>query len=749
MYTRSSKNHEVSHHSESRTSNVIREQGRNRRSRRSYSLSVSPGPTASAASMAAAIRTLTQTGITTKERPPEGQRISPRVRTLEGDTGSPNPRGKDQALKTRIYRNHGRAKRKTLSPYGYSGIVKGCLSKGNIIKNFYHGFNETNHEVLNFTAGGIFLYKNLNQAYQLLEDKVLLKLDWAKNHKSKPNLKRTIAFATEGPSKSDTGKIMDRMDAMTIKMDAQYKELKNLNLNEQPNKPETTVNFDSDDEDEEPPPQPKTPKSIEETPLPKPYKPKIPYPQRLRKEKMEAQYEKFLDMICAVRINVPLIDVLAALLSDESSAMIQNKVPPKLGDPGSFLIPCNFNQTFSCNALADLGASINLMPYTLYAKLSIKALKPTRMSVRLADRSGKSYDPPVNLNEQPNKPETTVNFDSDDEDEEPPPQPKTPKSIEETPLPKPYKPKIPYPQRLRKEKMEAQYEKFLDMICAVRINVPLIDVLAEVGKFTFLADFVILEMEEDSKVKTSLEEPPMDLELKPLPENLEYVFLEEPSLLSMIISSQLSKKNKDKLILKIKRKRPLLALLEHTLIESVEVFMDDFSVFENSFDNCLNSLDKMLQRCKDAHLVLKWEKCHFKVKEGTEQDPLDKTRDKKGAKNVATDHLSRIDNDETSDESDIDDNFHKETLLEITTKNEPWFTEFANYLVGDIIPKGMAYQQKNKFFSDLKSYFKEEPYLFRICADDGSKDSLEKDMYLNEEFGSILLVINEAFNEET
>ncbi|GKE25948.1 hypothetical protein Tco_1441332 [Tanacetum coccineum] len=44
--------------------------------------------------------------------------------------------------------------------------------------------------------------------------------------------------------------------------------------------------------------------------------------------------------------------------------------------------------------------------------------------------------------------------------------------------------------------------------------------------------------------------------------------------------------------------------------------MDDFVVFGNSFDNCLKNLDKMLQRCKDANLVLNWEKCHFMVKEG-------------------------------------------------------------------------------------------------------------------------------------
>ncbi|GJZ22741.1 reverse transcriptase domain-containing protein [Tanacetum coccineum] len=126
---------------------------------------------------------------------------------------------------------------------------------------------------------------------------------------------------------------------------------------------------------------------------------------------MEAQYGKFLDMIRVVRINVPLVDVLAGILnygkflkdlvsnkhklekisstilSDENSAIIQNKVPPKLGDPGSFFIPCTFSKTFSCNTLADLGASINLMPYSLYAKLSLETLKPTKMSIRLADRS--------------------------------------------------------------------------------------------------------------------------------------------------------------------------------------------------------------------------------------------------------------------------------------------------------------------------------------------------------------------------
>ncbi|GJW28504.1 reverse transcriptase domain-containing protein [Tanacetum coccineum] len=157
-----------------------------------------------------------------------------------------------------------------------------------------------------------------------------------------------------------------------------------INPNDQPNDFETPINFDSDDEDEEPTPQPKPkdPNPVKDNPTPNPYKPKIPYPHRLRKEKMEAQYGKFLDMIRAFRINVPLVDVLAgmpnygkflkelvsnknkleqivaAFLSDESSALIQNKVPPKLEDPESFLIPCNFNKAFSCDALVDLAENM-------------------------------------------------------------------------------------------------------------------------------------------------------------------------------------------------------------------------------------------------------------------------------------------------------------------------------------------------------------------------------------------------------
>nr|GFA01158.1 reverse transcriptase domain-containing protein [Tanacetum cinerariifolium] len=60
----------------------------------------------------------------------------------------------------------------------------------------------------------------------------------------------------------------------------------------------------------------------------------------------------------------------------------------------------------------------------------------------------------------------------------------------------------------------------------------------------------------------------------------------------------------------------MLAIFHDMVEKTMEVFMDDFSVFGNSFENCLSRLDKMLQRCEDTNLSLNWEKSHFMVKEG-------------------------------------------------------------------------------------------------------------------------------------
>ncbi|GJS77814.1 reverse transcriptase domain-containing protein [Tanacetum coccineum] len=393
----------------------------------------------------------------------------------------------------------------------------------------------------------------------------------------------------------------------------------------------------------------------------------------------------------------------------------------------------------------------------------------------------------------------------------------------------------------------------------------------ENSKFEFDTEeppFKKITINTDYKIKTSLEEPPTDLELKPLPDNLEYVFLEESSFLLVIISSQLSAQNKGKLhkiqLLDDKKlvvqkqirlnpntqevvEKEIVKLLDTGIIYPIanspwvspihcvpkkggvrsflghagfyQRFIKDFSkitrplpklvekgtLFEFD-DECQKAFDLLKEKLTCALVIVRpnWnlpfelmcDASDFKVgadlgqKDGknfhsiyfvsktfnpaqqkyivTEKElmavvfALDKFRsylilsktiihtdhsalkhlfkkqdakprlirwilllqefdieikEKKGTKNVTADHLSRIENDDSSDDSDVDYNFPGETLMEINTKDGPWFAGFANYLVAEVISKGMTYQQKNKFFSDLKHYFCEEPYLFKVCSD--------------------------------
>ncbi|GKB15528.1 reverse transcriptase domain-containing protein [Tanacetum coccineum] len=88
-----------------------------------------------------------------------------------------------------------------------------------------------------------------------------------------------------------------------------------------------------------------------------------------------------------IEIHSLMIPNLILSLNENCSAMLLKKLPEKLGDPDKFLIPCNFPGMDVCHALADLGASINLMPLSIWKKLSLPDLTPTRMTLELADRS--------------------------------------------------------------------------------------------------------------------------------------------------------------------------------------------------------------------------------------------------------------------------------------------------------------------------------------------------------------------------
>nr|GEX34379.1 reverse transcriptase domain-containing protein [Tanacetum cinerariifolium] len=460
-------------------------------------------------------------------------------------------------------------------------------------------------------------------------------------------------------------------------------------------------------------------------------------------------YGKFLKEL--VKNKYKIEQISAAFLSDESSAILQNKVPPKLKDLESFPIPCNFNKTFSCNAFTDLGASINLMPYSLYAKLSLETLKPTKMSVRLADQS---FQYPVGIAENMLVEVDKFNFPADFVILEMEEDSKVPLILGS--------PFFTLPMLIRvKQKqlnLEVGTERMIFYIDSTMkhsysnddtcFSIDVVDEILEEGfdalfdesskilqsiEGTILEEKLFAEFDEfmamtanessesgfdieespfkkitfntDYKIITSLEEPLTDLKLKPLLDNLEYVFLEEPSFLHVIISSQLSEEDKtNSYLFLISINKPLLGKPQ-TFLESVHLF----------------------------------EKCHFMVKEGivlghkvsearlevdkakikviSKLSPPINIKDRKGTENVAADHLSRIENEEISNDNEVDDNFPGETLMEIDTKDDPWFEDFAKYLVSDIIPKGKTYQQKNKLFSDLKHYFWDEHYLFKVCSD--------------------------------
>ncbi|GJV33854.1 reverse transcriptase domain-containing protein [Tanacetum coccineum] len=99
-----------------------------------------------------------------------------------------------------------------------------------------------------------------------------------------------------------------------------------------------------------------------------------------------------------------------------------------------------------------------------------------------------------------------------------------------------------------------------------------------------------------------------------------------------------------------------------------------------------------------------------------------KIKNKKGAKNLAADHLSCLEKSNLKElrEEEINDKFPDEFLMGILTdkKESLWFADFVNYLVGGILRKGLTYPKCYKFFSELKHYFWDEPYLFKACPDD-------------------------------
>ncbi|GKA90250.1 reverse transcriptase domain-containing protein [Tanacetum coccineum] len=147
---------------------------------------------------------------------------------------------------------------------------------------------------------------------------------------------------------------------------------------------------------------------------PNSYQPKLPYPERMNvreNDKPSAQHSRFLKMFKQLRLEIGLKDALIEMpkfnkwlssllrnkeklkeiaittVNAECSAIIMNKVLEKLEDPEKFLIPCALQELNRTSVLANSGASINLLPHSIYKKLGLEALTPTRMTLELANHS--------------------------------------------------------------------------------------------------------------------------------------------------------------------------------------------------------------------------------------------------------------------------------------------------------------------------------------------------------------------------
>ncbi|XP_031270994.1 uncharacterized protein LOC116129387 [Pistacia vera] len=136
-----------------------------------------------------------------------------------------------------------------------------------------------------------------------------------------------------------------------------------------------------------------------------------PFPTRLTKSKKEEEEKEILETFCKVEVNIPLLDAIKQVpryakflkelctnkrklkgnekisMGENVSAILQKKLPPQCKDPGMFTIPCKLGDVRIEKAMLDPGASINVMPLSIYSYLNIGPLKETGVIIQLADRS--------------------------------------------------------------------------------------------------------------------------------------------------------------------------------------------------------------------------------------------------------------------------------------------------------------------------------------------------------------------------
>nr|GEU47197.1 reverse transcriptase domain-containing protein [Tanacetum cinerariifolium] len=478
-----------------------------------------------------------------------------------------------------------------------------------------------------------------------------------------------------------------------------------------------------------------------------------------------------------------LFELAKTPLNEHCSAVLLKKLPEKLGYLGKFLIPCDFSGMDECLALANLDASINLMPLSVWNKLSLPELSPTCMTLELADRSiyrpvgvpedvfiGRAlidvYEGELTL--RVGNKAITFNLDQTSRNS------------------------ANYDAMSDSDFLLEEIDAFLaidDEPISPKIDESYYD---SEGEILLLEEFLNddpsspplplqeLKFVEPNNEKSSIDEPPV-VELKDLPPHLEYEFLKGDDKLPIIIAKDLKDEEKIALIKVLKSHKQALAW-------KLSDIKGGFTVVENEKNELI-----------PTRLVTGWrEKSHFMVKEGiilihkiskngievdkAKVDVIAKLPHPTTVKGIhsflghagfyqrfmpdfskITQPMTRLLEKDTSffffkecieafqtlkknlteapilvapdwdlpfelmcNASDfaigaeINETFPLETLNVVSFRGDsstPWFADFANYHAGNFVVKGMPSQQKNKFFKDVKHYFWDDPFLFKICAD--------------------------------
>nr|GEX02545.1 DNA-directed DNA polymerase [Tanacetum cinerariifolium] len=247
---------------------------------------------------------------------------------------------------------------------------------------------------------------------------------------------------------------------------------------------------------------------------------------------------KFASTIKSLLTNKDKLFELAKIpLNENYSAMLLKKLLEKLGDPGKFLIPCDFSGMDVCHALADLDASKNLMPLSIWKKLSLPELTPTRMTLELADRSitrpkGVSKDVFVKVGKFHFSTDfVVVDFEAD-----------------------PCVPIILGRPFLRTDR--ALIDVYVEEI-TLQVNDEAVTFnLNQTTRYSSTFDNLL--QGETVKAKSSTEEPP-ELELKELSSHLEYAYLEGVDKLPVIILKDLKVDEKEALLKVLKSHKKAIA----------------------------------------------------------------------------------------------------------------------------------------------------------------------------------------------